>query len=192
MTDASGSSGGPPKRLAGWLDVAVKVGALAAGIFAFYEYAERRKDARVAQTLEHVARFNDPAHPVGKAVSQITTTLQAHEDEMRDLEAAMKANPAAAERLREEFVSRLLGGDEEMPGIADAADRVIRFFESVEVCVEEGLCDARSADAYLADYAAGFWSNFSEALVMPRQDFESEYGTGVKYFRDRADNEEGS
>ena len=169
-------------RLLPWLELAVKVGVIVAGVFAIFQYLDIRKEARIEKTLSFVTMFNDATTPVGQARDRITEVLWLNEKQLSKLQRAINTlPPAEAALLRQRFIRGLIEGPDGESGLRKHLNDVIAFFESLSICTKHGLCDRRSAEAFFSEYAADFWRNF-EQFVSDRRKWASDYGAGIEAF----------
>jgi hypothetical protein len=165
-----------------WLELAVKVGAIFAGVFAIVQYLDSRQDTRVEKTLSYVTAFGDANTSIGRARDQIREVLWSNEKQISVLQHAISTlPPGEAAMLRRRFVQGLIEGPDGRTGLREPLDDVIVFFDTLLICTEHSLCDRRSAEAFLSEYAAEFWRNF-EQFISDRRRRTSDYGVGIEAF----------
>lgn len=166
-------------RLLEWIDLATKIGAVFAVLFAIHQYLAARQDARVERTLDYVQSFNDRSQ-VGAARRRISEDLWRSSDQLMELGRLMEELPTPqASDLRNRFVWKLVDGTAERPGFRSEVHDVLSFFDDLAICVATELCDRESAISFFGDYVKDFWANF-ESFIIEHRVLAQDYGEGIE------------
>jgi hypothetical protein len=169
-----------PVTLLAWMDLVLKVGAIWAVGFGIYQYLQAREDIRIAKTLEYTNEFRDANNQPGIAGRNIGNTLWRNLEQIERYEhLAGLLPPLERSELRMNFVSKLIDGTTEQPGLRKDILEIVSFFDAIQICISAGLCDRETAVSYFGGYAIIFWRNFNEYLIDQRV-FVPEFATGVE------------
>jgi len=172
---------GSTARFRVWLDILVKIGAVFAGIFAVHEYLEARRDGRTARTLTYVERFQSEDTAIGASIRRIDAELWANERQLRWLKQLADVDPPAAEEALDKFVTKLVDGTDQEPGLRQAVHDVTTFFDELAICARARLCDEATAEAFFAGRAVELWNVF-EPEVAARRSLAPAYGEAWESF----------
>lgn len=157
----------------GWIDAISKIGIVAGGLFAGWQYWEAKTDKRTERTTAYIERYEDGR--VGDARREINGKLRPYIAQFRQV-----AVSGISPQDRDAMVLALTeenGGD-----IANRLDTVADFFQGLETCTSEGLCDRRVAEAYFRSSDAGdLWTNF-EPYFRERRANNPSYGDAFEHF----------
>lgn len=155
-------------------------------IAAVYQYWIARADRHVEQTFAFIERFDsdrlaaaqrtidDLAGNAGQAIAaQVATYEQAGmaQDEVDTI----------SDRL---FVEAVLSraGEKAAGDVPPALLEVTSFFNGLQICIEEGLCDRSTAHAFLDTYAASFWHTYNPVIRHVRGQDRPKFADGMERF----------
>lgn len=170
------------------LDVLSKL-ALVSGItFSVFQFLVYQQAERVKYTFTYVERYD--GEPLLTARRRISDAIRDHEDKIAQLNTA-RMSPEAASRVKIRLASFLVNDANAGNGIAREIDQVVGFFNGLEVCIGEQLCDAKVADAFLATQAQTLWINFGP-YIEGRRKLVANYGLGLEQFAARRPSRPGS
>ncbi|MFD3191887.1 hypothetical protein ACFMPD_16710 [Sedimentitalea sp. HM32M-2] len=171
-----------PKRLAVWLDLLVKVGAIFAAVFAIVQYLQAREDARIEKTLRYVSEFRDAESAPGGAGKSVSETLWRNTGQIEQFEILSSSLPEDRRQdLRRDFIAKLVHGTEENPGLRSDIIEIASFFEALAICVDNDLCDRNTAVSYFGEYATVFWQNF-DVYLKEQREVVPDFAGGVERF----------
>ena len=166
-------------KLKAWIDPLAKLVAIAAVVLAYHEWRESRSDLRVARTFEYVEQFNDPGSHIGAAKLGISEVLWDNAEQIKRLKVLYeRLPPEMAKKLRSKFEMKLFFSDNGRDLKADI-NTLIQFFDSLGVCIDEGLCASDPAEAFFGEYASDLWGNFYRTICKDRS-IAPGYGTGLE------------
>lgn len=131
------------------VDIAVGIvgllGAIVAAVWGYFEYLDRKAEGRVAETLKFIDRFD--RSPVWDARRRIFTVWhRATGDVIRIL------TKEYTEPKWRKFVNELVENNE----IEIDVQTLIDFYESLNICIDEGICDGETAFAFFGEKASLF------------------------------------
>lgn len=153
------------------LDVLAKLGVLAGGLFAAWQFWEAKADQRVARTTAYIERYEEGR--VGEARRRINAELRNYLTQFQEISAAGISSADRDEMLLSlaEANGGALGAD---------FDVVADFFQGVEICTREGLCNSAVAERYFAaSDAPDLWLNF-EPYVRLRRENNPRFAEGME------------
>lgn len=173
-------------RLAEFAEViGVAILALSA-IAAVYQYWVARGDRHVEQTFAFIERFEEDRlvtaqrsvdELAGRAAQTVASQMVVYEKsglsqtELRTI----------SDRL---FVEAILAqADAKSAGDIPASIlEITSFFNGMQICIEESLCDRSTAHAFLDTYAASFWQTFEPVIVHMRTQDRPRLAEGLERF----------
>lgn len=167
----------------------------ASAIAAVYQYWIARADRHVEQTFAFIERFdgdrlaaaqravNDLAGKAGQVTAGRIAAYEATGMEQRDV-------TVISDRL---FVEAVLAqADEKATGDVPAALlEITSFFNGLQICIEEGLCDRSTAHAFLDIYAASFWQTYDPVIRHVRDMDRPHFAKGLERFLKAAEESDG-
>ncbi len=160
-------------------------------IAAVYQYWIARADRHVEQTFKFIERFDgdrlaaaqravdDLAGNAGKSIAENTSAYQAAglpQSEISEL----------TDRL---FVEAVLAQAEQKAtgDVPSSMLEVTSFFNGIQICIDEGLCDKSTAHAFLDTYAASFWQTFVPVIRHVRKTDRPHFAEGLERFLEAKD-----
>lgn len=158
------------------LDILVKLATLAGLAFVALEYRSSIDRARVERANTYIDRFE--TGDIGVAVRAISREVRdvALRPDFAILRSYVASNPGTANAGREQ-ITRLLAFDSRGgKGLSDEIDQVVSYFNSLQACVEQDLCDRKIAHGFFDDYAKNFWANFEPYVLERRQQVDPNFG----------------
>lgn len=167
----------------------------ASAIAAVYQYWIARADRHVEQTFAFIERFDsdrlaaaqravdDLAGKAGQVTAGRIAAYEATGMEQRDV-------TVISDRL---FVEAVLAqADENATGDVPAALlEITSFFNGLQICIEEGLCDRSTAHAFLDIYAASFWQTYDPVIRHVRDMDRPHFAKGLERFLKAAEESDG-
>ena len=155
-------------------------------VFAVYQYFQSRADTRVVRTLEFTQRFEGPAYASSRsAVTQIAVTARnALTGAFADNRLRTLSSAEVADLRRRLLLSVVYDNASEIP---PALSDITGFFSSLQACIDQHVCDANTAHAFLGSYARSFWQDFKVVVQYERAHSRRNFASGMeKYLKWRA------
>lgn len=180
----SGHSAG--LRLAEFAEVlGVAILALSA-IAAVYQYWVARGDRHVEQTFAFVERFeSDRLASAQRSVDDLAgRAAKAIENQVGTFEQAGVSGEElrlVSDRL---FVEAVLA-QADVKATGDVPSPILEitsFFNGLQICIEEQLCDRATAHAFLDTYASSFWQTFEPVILHVRAQDRPKLAEGLERF----------
>lgn len=167
-----------PRTLLNQVDSVLKFLLVAGAIFTVYQYLDAKRVERVKQTLSYIERFE--GEDTAAAHQAISEELRAQRPAFERINA-QPATQEAAKQART-LIAKFLAYDAgQGRGLAAEIDVLISFFSSLQICIEQGLCEAKVAHAFFDEYVNAFWANF-EPYVAERRESASAFGGPMERF----------
>jgi hypothetical protein len=170
-----------PRDLGGWVDVIAKVGAIFAVAWGIVQFREAQRAGRVTRTQELMVRHG--TDPVLSARNTISRVLRDSAPVIQDLRS-VALDPGAAAQAHKDVVQYFVNESRGGVGLAAEIDAVVDFYRTVEVCVEQELCEETVAVAYFAGEAKRLVDNFRPYLT-ERRTLAPDYAVAVEKLADR-------
>ena len=121
------------------------IGVLVAAIFAIQQYADNSAAEQVNKTLSYIDRFH--ADDVGDAREKFEKVFDDRKEEIFKMSSA-----ADAETQFPQFLQRVVDDQElEIP-----LNKILEFFDELNICAEAKLCDEKTALRFFGKYAWDF------------------------------------
>jgi hypothetical protein len=165
-------------RLGQWLDIITKVGLVLGGLFSGWQYLEAKRTEQVKRTFDYVAALNQGE--TAKAREAINGGLRRLIPELTLIDATPMA-PDQAAAVHARIADGLIFSSDGGKGLEVELDLVLDLFDQVQICVDEGLCDAGTARAFVGAYARTLWFNFQPTIEKLRATIPG-YGAGLEHF----------
>lgn len=156
------------------VDLITKLGVVAGGLFAGWQYWEAKVDRRIERTTHYLERYEDGS--VAQARERIESGLRPYLQQFDELSTG-----GLSQRDRERVVLAIV---DESPEIPAAIDDVADFFNGLETCVSSRLCDRNTAERYFRDTDIGIWENFEPYIALRRRN-NPEYGKALEHYSTR-------
>ena len=137
---------------------------VAGGIFAVVQYLDKEKGDRVKTSMELLARFND--RHVVDANTKLIAAWSRHEDAL--IAAATKAGVTPQEFG--DFIVQTMRDEHLFPAFYTMVD----FYELVQICISEKLCDKATSEALFLHDANRFYTLHFPAIEHVRRNRQDE------------------
>ena len=170
--------------------IGVAILALSA-IAAVYQYWVARGDKHVEQTFAFVERFEDDRlvaaqravdDLAGRAGKTVEQQIAAYEQS--------GASPAELRTISDRLFVEAVLAQADARVVGDVPTPVLEitsFFNGLQICIEEELCDRSTAHAFLDTYAASFWLTFEPVILHMRGKDRPKLAEGLERFLDAAE-----
>jgi hypothetical protein len=178
-----------PHTVLGWLQLTGGViVAVSAGTGA-YQYSVSRADYHVEQCVRFLERFDgDRLAASQRRVDELVAI--ADDAAERGLAGMPTESPGVAPTGKQRallhdrlFVEAIMASK---PGngvdVPAPIQDITSFFNGLEVCVEQKLCDRRTAHAFLDGYAASFWQAYGPLVRYARDTNHPHFASGMERF----------
>jgi hypothetical protein len=156
----------------GLLDKLTKAGILIAGVFALYQFMDAKQDAKVQRTSVYITRYEDGTPAA--AIRRINAALRPYLGQF----AKLTGEGGLSAETRNEMVLSLF---EQHATLAEDVDAIVDFYEGLDTCVRQSLCDQATAVRYFGPEARQFYSNF-EPYFRERNVSEPAFASSVARF----------
>jgi hypothetical protein len=150
-----------------------------AGI-AFVEY----RGAQQRERVERVFRYSDQLAAEGEANARINALGDRFYAAWPNLVAAAGENPTEEQltQLSNDWYVGVIGGDAELRA---AVERMALFYDTLAVCVSEGLCDEHAAKALFTEQVAAYASTVHPWVAHRHEQFLDAAGIRALCLRNR-------
>lgn len=168
------------------IDAAKVLGAMGlsvSALFAAWQYGVSRHDLHVAQTFALVDKFEGDRQTAAQ-VEAITRAADAAANARLGREDKAAWTEAERALLRDRlFVEAVLASRPDHAGdVPDTILNVMSFFDEIQICVEQGLCDATTAHAFLDPYADSLWTAYAPVTRYMRAGRRPHFAEGLERF----------
>jgi len=160
-----------PSTFRDWVEILGAVGLVGSAVFSAYQYYNSRADRHVEQTLKLLERFGDERlETAQRTVDQLAIDAGQSADHAVSESATADTNAAEREGMRDRmFVEAVMASNRARNGdVPSAILDITSFFNGLEVCIEQQLCDGNVAHASLDTYARSFWKAYRPVIRYAR------------------------
>lgn len=147
--------------------------AVAAAVFALVQYFNHLREARVQQTLEFYSRFS--SEPLYSSRIDVLKSWEAMWLEIQKIPSPSTKEEVQEQRAHwKQFVVATVTKDAQLTAQINA---MFDFFGALQVCIENNICDKKSARELLRGAAKEFFENNCPYVAYMRYDRKStEFG----------------
>jgi hypothetical protein len=150
-----------------WLSI---IGIILGGGYGLYQYMEKEKGDRIATTLAFLERYNKS--PVADARERLENVWLDYDDEQ--LKILANKNTASTEHPK--FVLGVIGSKQ----LGRDITTMESFYSSLEVCIENNICEESVAASFFANDAKSFFDQHYAFIDKTRKEHHNpDYGTLV-------------
>lgn len=159
-------------------DFLSKVALVCGILFSIYQFNAYKQDERVRYTFQFIERFDS---------DRFLTTRTTIEAALRSQEAAIaeinraRVSQDAEVALRRRVALFLINDSNRGQGLVREVELMVDFFDALEICLKERLCDRDTANAFLESHATMLWTNFAP-YIEGRRELIPSYGRGLQAF----------
>ncbi|RWO49223.1 hypothetical protein [Mesorhizobium sp.] len=164
-----------PTTMAEWVEVSVKLGVIVGGLFALFQFLDGKQSERVKTTLQYVARFENDDTATSKARRALSDSLRLNAGNIKRFSTARVSKEQAA-ALKQKLATTILDGASSQ---TDALLELDSFFDSLRICVQNNLCDRKTASEFFAPYATWLIENFG-SVIDERAQRATGFGRGTR------------
>lgn len=155
-------------------------------IAAVYQYWVARADRHVEQTFAFIERFDDDRLALAqRKVDEISGSagdaIAKQVDGYAQAGLPKEEIEPIADRLFVEAVLRQTAAGQS-GDVPTALLEITSFFNGMQICIEQGLCDSATAHAFLDPYASSFWQTFEPVIVHVRSRDRPLFANGMERF----------
>lgn len=147
-------------RIKTWFEILALLAAVIGGCLAFAEYKSKLKSDKIKATLEFLQRYNS-GH-IATSRKKLLSAWLKHGSNTHEA--------AVSDAAWDELLSKVLKGGCITTEIFD----LIYFYEEVELCIDQAICDPESAIAYFANDAHIFFNGHFPEIDKARKNFINE------------------
>jgi hypothetical protein len=165
------------------VDTLAKLAAMFAVIFAAMEYVNAQRRAQIAHTIAYHNRFE--TGDVAQSVAMIDTEFRNQRNIFEQL-LTLPSSPEEKAAVYRDIVSMLAYDANGGKGLEKELDVVIGFFDNLNICVEEDLCQRSVAIPFFGEYAVEFYRNF-EPYIEDRRRNLPQFAASFERFVKAAD-----
>lgn len=177
MTDTTGRRGGFGQTVLSLVTLFVTV--IGAGV-AFFEY----RDAQYRERVQRVFTFADFFAKEQYANEDISRLSDAFVIFWKEFATSAGANTPREQikNVTDEWFVNCIAGD---PSLRSSVEKMTLFFDTLAVCVSEGLCDEKTAKALFTQQSAAFASTVYPWVEYRNKDYLVATGVQAMCLRNR-------
>ncbi|MBY5341190.1 hypothetical protein E0H35_06415 [Rhizobium leguminosarum bv. viciae] len=165
-----------PATAVEWIEAVVKLSIVAGGLFAIFQFLDGKQTERVKATLQYVSRFENEDSAANRARRALSDALRVNAGNLQRLGSAHVSTQQAS-ALKQKLASTILeDADDDM----DVLLELDGFFNSLQICVRNEICDRNTSLEYFNSYANWLVGNFGE-IIDERANRASGFGRGIKW-----------
>ncbi len=162
------------KRIDVFLSITVKLAILAGSVFAVHQFNEGKTDLRIGKTFEYVSQYQK---------GEVLEARERIREQIRSLEYAF-IKEMAYENHRT-VVMALVEGDGGS-SLANEVDRILDFFMSLKLCVDQELCESSVVKIFFYEQSDYYWKIFKPYIDDRREPANPKYAEGLEWFATEA------
>lgn len=166
------------QRWDGFVNFVSNIVVLVGVVFSIYQFLSYQHDERVKYTFQFVEKFDDDRFI--EARRTVSEALRSYEQKISRLNE-VRMNASAETKLRDRLAQFLVNDTNNNNGIARELSLLIGFFNGLQICIEENLCDKPVAHAFFRSQADSIWINFRPYIEGRRKAVQN-YGLGLELF----------
>ena len=142
------------------------------------------RGAQQRERVERVFHYSDALEAEGEANGRISELGDAFVTEWPVLVANAGPNPTNDQltKLTNDWFVRTIEAD---PSLRSSVERMAMFYDTLAVCVREGMCDETTAKALFTQQVAGFASTAYPWVAHRKKEFFAATGTQAMCLRNR-------
>lgn len=159
-------------------DFLSKVALVSGILFSIYQFNAYKQDERVRYTFQFIERFDSDRFLTTRTM--IESALRSQEAAIAEINRA-RVSPEAERALRTRVALFLVNDSNRGQGIVREVELLVDFFDGLEICLDERLCDRGTASAFLESHAKMLWTNFAP-YIEGRRALIPSYGRGLEAF----------
>jgi len=172
-----------PRSVADYAQMIANLTVAISAVIAVGQYVESRRDARIARTLEMLERFEGETYAAPRQFATV-----ALEDIRGQLHASLSPSELAALPAGQEaeLASRLarirVYGPAERGALPPELAQITGFFNTLQTCIEQRVCDGKTAHGLFDVYASSFWENYGAVIDHERRRARPSFAQGLETF----------
>ena len=140
-----------PQTAFNWVELTLKAVLVFASIGAVYQYFDIKQENRVKQTMEQLKSFNSAK--VQAAQLKLSRTWEAYQKSFEVLNLQTVASEKDKARIHTKIVLPVIRQKKLQQDIGLLVD----FFENLQVCVQQRICDKQVSRDFFEGYANYFY-----------------------------------
>lgn len=150
-------------------------------LFSSLSYCHSLESEKTAHVSTYIERYEtgDTSKSV-RAISQALRNFFEREDYLQIAEI-VKSNACVSQNANEALWRLLVYGDDEGDDMANDLDNVVGFFNSLQTCVANSLCNHKVAHAFFDQSALTFIENF-DGYIEDRRKTAKYFAKGLRAF----------
>lgn len=141
-----------PKSILDWVELTFKVIAISGSLLAVYQYFDVKQENRVKQTMEQLRVFNDER--LQDARIKLRTTWDNYETEIKFINKQRVATDQDKTKIHTTLVLPVI----KQYKLTRDIDLLVDFFENLQVCTQNRICDRQVAQDLFCSYADSFYN----------------------------------
>ncbi len=159
------------------------LGTIVAGIWAIFEYFEKKHDARVSKTLGYARRCS--TDPLQAAQTRIGMAWYAAREPLNILETTPVTSADEFAARRRQLVMMVVQNSvtstsPKQVGLVSDLDLLVGFFSELQVCITSKLCDPETANNYFRPYAGRLYCLHEPFIQWKDQHYSHGYGSELR------------
>lgn len=141
-----------PQTAISWLELILKVILITASLSAVYQYFDVKQENRVKKTMEFLDHFS--SGQLQDAQMKLSASWSDYHDDIKQLNQIPVKSEKDKALIIENMVLQVVLHREQSKDI----DLLVIFFENLQICIDNRICDQRVSQSFFGEYASGFFS----------------------------------
>lgn len=164
-----------PQTAVSWLELILKVILITASLSAVYQYFDVKQENRVKKAMEFVNNFNNGQ--LQNAQLKLSEYWSDYEDGFEQLQGSIE-NEKERALIIETIVLPVVSKNYEHRANVDL---LVNFFENLQTCIENRICDKDVSQSFFGKYAFSFFDLY-QPLINKKRKLIPDYACQLQAF----------
>lgn len=164
------------------VDFLAKLVAVLGAIWVAFEYVDNQHSQRVQNTLEFVARYDSSA--LAEVRGRIASAVKSRENALGEIRKIYERGDISLEQSNELLLEEIkqMNFDQQSSRLEEDVVRLSEFYSGLQVCIENKICDRKTARDFFSANSSSFWWVFRPYFESERQARGKTFGMGLENF----------
>ena len=140
-----------PESAIQWLELFLKAILIMGGVLAAWQYFAVQQENRVKQTMEQLKSFN--SDPMLAATLKLQQVWDAQQLNIQKINKHAVKNEEVKNTLLKSYIDKVIKTNQLQHDI----ELVVSFFDNLNICIENNICDKKVSRAFFIEYANSFY-----------------------------------